>query len=1235
MPEHRRHGQDGWDALANRASIQLCLILPQQYQEIVSTSIPPIRRCCVARLEISLLGSFRVSLDGEPITDFESDKVRALLAYLAVECDRPHRRETLVGLLWPDQEERRARHNLSQALSSLRATIRERYASQPLLLATRQTIRLERGEDCWLDAHALLDHLAACETHDHGPRLRCDACLSHLEQIRSLYAGDLLEGFTLPGGAAFEAWCLLVREALRRDACRALNLLYQQYRARGQWEQAIACARHHLSVDPWHEGAHRQLLFALAIAGEPIAALAQYETCRRMLREELGVAPASATTRLWRWVRDAGAPVAGPTRPEPGAGTAQTGLLRPGQPAFVAREDELSQLDQALATASAGHGQVTWLTGEAGTGKTTLLAEFARRAEARDPTLMVLTGSCNAYAGGGDPYLPFREMLRQLVGDPGTAAMGPSAERARRIQQLHPLLVRLLTTRARGLIGTLLPEASIEALRTINGADADIMNALNERPTRAAAPSLRQRDLISQVMALFASLAETVPLLLVLDDLQWVDEGSIELLLHLARNLSERRIHVVGAYRPSDALLREDQSPLPLTLAVHELGRTASNERIHLSESPGRAFVDALIDSEPNRIPSEIRQAISRRTRGHALFTVELLRDLREHGSLVQDGGGIWEVGAPFNGTGLPTRIEATIAGRVDRLSPALRRVLNAASVEGEVFTLQVVARAIGAEAGEVLVQVSDALGRRHHLVAAEGVRTLPAVSLATYRFRHALYQAYLYADLDEGERAYLHERVALALEALYDGQGDEVAVSLANHFQRAGRPNKALSYLQMAANRAIRLSAPREAIRLARNALDMIDALPMGAERNRREMALQLALATALAALEGDGSAEAGVAYERAYQLGLRLARDETRFAATWGLCRWHWVRAELDEALSLAYECLDLAERLDRWSLRHEAHIAVASTLRWQGALPASLAHWERACALYDRARQGGYALSQGHEQGVVCLASMAQTLWHLGYPDQALRRAQEAVALAREADHAATLAYALIHAGGIHQMRREPGLALPLLEEGIARSKEQGFAQWLVIGTVLKGWCAVQTGGGASHLEGMPRIKEMRSGIEATMRTGCLISCLRYMGLLADALKTCGQVEAGLAVLDEAFQLLDRSGERIQVAELHRLRGELLLMGGEPGGERCLRQAVEMARGQSNRSLELRAAVSLARVLAERGRRAEAAEVLAPVYGWFEEGFGTADWVEAREMLSALDSSRDVGALGMASP
>jgi DNA-binding SARP family transcriptional activator/pimeloyl-ACP methyl ester carboxylesterase/Flp pilus assembly protein TadD len=470
---------------------------------------------------------------------------------------------------------------------------------------------------------------------------------------------------------------------------------------------------------------------------------------------------------------------------------------------FVAREKELARLIGYLDEALAGQGQVVFVTGGAGRGKTSLLEEFARRAHTDYPELIVVGGNGNAFASVGDPYLPFREVIALLTGD-GSARRtrgGMRVEQARRLRTLLPLTTQALLEYGPQLLDVFVSGKQLLArVRAAAPAGLDWVDELQREVTkRETVPgSLEQNALFGQFTNVLHHLAQEHPLLVTLDDLQWIDEASIGLLFYLGRHLAGSRILVVGAYRPDEFSSGWNGKPHPLAQVVNEFKRIYGDVFIDLAQADrdeGMALVDALLDTEPNQLDEVFRRALFQRTEGHPLFTVELLRDMQERGDLVQDEAGRWRQGEKLDWETLPARVEAVIARRVDRLDEASKAILSTASVEGELFTAEVVARVLGQDERVLLHSLSEQLVHRHRLVREQAEIKAGKVYLSRYQFSHALFQEYVYGRLPAGERRLLHRAVAEALVEVYAGDLDQVIAQLADHYSAADDWDHAAQY--------------------------------------------------------------------------------------------------------------------------------------------------------------------------------------------------------------------------------------------------------------------------------------------------------------------------------------------------------------------------------------------------------------------------------------------------------
>jgi tetratricopeptide (TPR) repeat protein len=492
------------------------------------------------------------------------------------------------------------------------------------------------------------------------------------------------------------------------------------------------------------------------------------------------------------------------------------------KPVFVTRESELAQLDRLLNQALAGRGQVAFITGDPGQGKTALAREFARQAREKHPDLVTASGNCNAYTGIGDPYLPFREILELLCGDIESPweTRAISREHAIRLWQCLPLTVQALVESGRDLvdvfiIGDTLTRrlAALPAWHERGNWLPKLERLVQHKATMPADPNFQQAALFEQYSRVLQAIAHQKPLLLILDDLQWADSGSINLLFHLGKRIEGSRILILGAYRPSELALGRGGERHPLAPIVNELKRQFGEVQIELGKGSGRRFVDAFVDSEPNRLGEEFKATLARVTRGHPLGTVELLRDMQERGGLERDGEGRWVEGRELDWDALPARVEAMIAERIERLDPTQRQVLKVASVEGETFTAEVVAQVLGEEPQGILSLLSNELAKRHRLVSAQNIRQVDGRRLAIYRFQHILFQRYLLGSLDVAERSNLHQAVATVLQDLYAEGREEIAGQLARHFQEAGRNVQAADCQVQAGERAVERYAYQEAV--------------------------------------------------------------------------------------------------------------------------------------------------------------------------------------------------------------------------------------------------------------------------------------------------------------------------------------------------------------------------------------------------------------------------------------
>jgi predicted ATPase len=536
------------------------------------------------------------------------------------------------------------------------------------------------------------------------------------------------------------------------------------------------------------------------------------------------------------------------------------------------------------------------------------------------------------------------------------------------------------------------------------------------------------------------------------------------------------------------------------------------------------------------------------------------------------------------------------------------------------------------------------------YLQRAELLYEKPASPAPVYAFKHALIQEVAYALLPQAQKHTVHERTAQAIEALVGDRLAEWYSELAHHYSRSGNTQQAVAYLQRAGQQAADQSAYGEAITHLTRGFELLQHLSEAPERTRQELDLQITLGWALIATKGQEAPEVEQAFTRARELCQQLGETPQLFAVLAGLRAISVVRGELPQARELAEQCLRLAQREQDPAQLMRAYNALGTTLLHLGEFASARASLDQVMALDDptRDRSAAVRLSNpiqgGSILGVSCRRHAAWTLWYLGYPEQALERSREAIALAQELAHPYSLAYALYFAAELHGLRREAQAAQAQAEAMMVLARQQEFPARVVRGTFLWGWALAAQG---QSTEG---IAQMRQGLEALHTMGGKAQRPYRLALLAEASAWRGQTAEALPLLDEALALTHRYGGHFYQAEVYRLTGEVVLM--QHAGEDVLedlapelpminghedeatglssqptkaetyfRQALDITGQQQAKSLELRAAMSLSRLWRQQGRRTDAYQLLAPIYGWFTEGFDTADLQDAKALLDEL--------------
>jgi tetratricopeptide (TPR) repeat protein len=1006
------------------------------------------------------------------------------------------------------------------------------------------------------------------------------ATVARLERALALMRGDFLDGFPLDSGP-FADWVATMRDQSRGVTLRTARALALTYARQGDPIAAETATRRWLALEPWDESAHRHLMRLLARQGQRAAALAQHEACRRVLADELGVEPEAETNRLAAAIQ-AGEVGAEPTTAPVTAPVLWPGLAPPADPdarLFVARAAELAALDAALRQVDADGVGTMFVVGEAGSGKTELLAEFARRAQEEDPGLLVLWGHGSSFTGQGRPFEPFVHVARMLCGEAEAPpqARAYRAEQARRTWRRLPATVDAFLEHGPELLGRFVSTRSLQGFaRQHAGVDEDRIVRLETMAERGRSPpSARPGSssvLLERFTAVLRCLASRQRMLVLLDDLHWIDAASAELLFHLARGLGAARVLIVGAYRPEDLAEEEGAMPHPLRAAVSELVSARRAGLVDLTIATDATFVEAVLDSEPNALGADFRARLAARTGGHALFTIELLRGMQLRGDLVRDRQGRWVEGPTLRWDELPTRVEAAIATRIGHLTSACLGALEIASVEGETFTGEVVAAVSGRSVAETCDLISREAGRRQRLVEAHALRPLADGSIAQYRFRHGLFQTYLVRRLDAIERARLHGRVGRELERIYRGslrRYPEMHPTLARHFEAAGMATEAVEHFHAAASHAQRLFAYDASCAHLRRALDLLGNLPASPERDGRELQLQLMISNALTAAQGWANPEMAAANVRAEEL-YRTVQDGTqRFIALWQLIVVHVGRSEHTAANAVHERLVSLAEEVDDRALRTLARLNLSNL--YLGRLETARRQLEAASAGPDVSEQRDLAERFGMAPAVIALTYLAECLWLLDLPREAEGRVREAIDLATALDHPLTTCYAHARPCWWAALRDDREATAGHAEALLRLARAHGLGSFISLGIFFTNFVSRED---APHV----RLGRMWAALERYREAGNALNRAAFLTHFAQACGEAGFHRRSLVAVDAALVESARSGERWLDAETWRTKAALLRLraadrdeGGrtERARRACLITAIRVARAQGCRS------------------------------------------------------------------
>jgi class 3 adenylate cyclase/predicted ATPase len=837
---------------------------------------------------------------------------------------------------------------------------------------------------------------------------------------------------------------------------------------------------------------------------------------------------------------------------------------------LTGRDHEISLLQDRWEQAQEGMGQVVLLIGEPGLGKSRLVYAMKQHLQNNES---VIEWRCAPHFQNTGLY-PACDFFEQFLNFSRDEAPASRFDRLVRHLQEYDL--------ARPDVVPLF--ASLLSL------------PLDERFPPLRLPPVRERE------ETFRALRDWIrtysgrrPVLFILEDLHWVDASTLEFLgQFLAEGLHDRILTLL-TFRP------EFQTPWPAlahqtTLALNRLTRRQVGDLMR--KQTGSALPDALVEQ------------IYDRAGGVPLFVEEFTKMALELGPLEQAAEG----GTPARtllAHEIPPTLQDLVMARVDRME-GNHEVAQLAATLGREFSYELCAAV--ATVDEPTLQADLA-----RLVQAEILYAKGRPPRCNYIFKHALLEDALYNALVKAKRQQFHRRIGEALEARFPQTVETQPELLAHHFTEAGLPAKAVGYWLKAGLRSRERSAEIEAIGHLTRGLALLETLDESPERLARELELLSPLGTAYIAARGYAAPEVGPVFRRARALCERVGQPSQLFALMLGIWEWHTVRSDLRLCMELATEGMNFASRLNDPGMLMEALFMSGETMLYLADFAGARDSFAKAVSEYDdRERTRFWAAHTSHNAGVTHRSNLAISLWHLGYPDQALKLNQEMRQLARDIGHPFSLAYALHHTGWLHQFCRLGAEVRTVAEEQIAIALAQGFALWHATGTFFKGAAMVLQG---QLGEALPLLLK---SLEAFRAGGARLTLPFQLSTLGEAYTQAGRFEDAHRALDEGLAIAEEHDERIQEAELRRQKGELLLAESSDQAapaEDWFRQAMEIARRQQSKAWELRATMSLARLQQRHGRRDEARAALGAVYGTFTEGFTTPDLVDTKALLQAL--------------
>ena len=862
-----------------------------------------------------------------------------------------------------------------------------------------------------------------------------------------------------------------------------------------------------------------------------------------------------------------------------------------GLSSLVGRDHEMEAIGRAAALAAEGHGQIVATVAEAGIGKSRLFHEF----KARTSSDWMILEAYSVSHGKASAFLPLIELLSNYFkfgeGDD---------ERSRREKVAGRLTVLDASLEnARPYILALLGITDHVSLRThwevsLDRLDEYLNEAQAKDPLAQMDVQVRRRRTLDAIKRILLRESLNQPLMLIFEDLHWIDAETQAMLDLLADSIATSRILILVNYRP-------------------EYSHAWTNKSYYtqlrldpLSPESAERLLTILLGNDASL--KALKTLIAEKTQGNPFFIEEIVQGLFEEGILARNG--ITKLTQTLDTLKIPATVQAMLAARIDRLPYDAKDLLQMLAVIGREFPLALIRALIAKSEDELNRLLND-------LQLGEFIYEQPAVGDTEYVFKHALTQEVAYNSVLIERRKQLHEGIGAALERQFAGNLDDHLGELAHHYSRSNDSAKAFEYMARAAEQAGRRSAFSEMIAYIDAALGLLTGLPESEQRDLDELRVRITLGPALMAVKGFSSEETRRSCERACEIARRRGASTALFTALNFLWGFHFTRGDAKSVLEVSQELTTIAQQVNEPGMLKDAHRAMGRALTYTGDLLGARRYLEGAISLAGgSSRTWAKGVNAGPDAEMLCLTGLSEVLLLLGYPDLALDRANQALAGLDAKTDPFSFAMALTLAAEIHNCRREPDKALAILGRASALCEEHGYPFWTSVARRMSGWALTLKG----HVEsGIAMMEEELARFNGTDSDMVRHQILLY---IAEAWQKIGDYERAAARLDDWQGTRGKIAIVLNDAFYHRLRGNLLRdTRGDDAAEADYRKSIAIAGGMNDKYRELQAALNLAPLLTRCGRRGEARAMLAEIYNWFTEGFDTADLKDAKALLDEL--------------